>query len=356
MMQNELLRVNGLPVLQNRVYSSASSAMTSPKGGMVLVQDDVTGLVFNAAFDADLLNYDADYQNEQACSSVFRRHLDEVLCVIRRHFLTPSLIEVGCGKGYFLDRLRTAGYEAIGIDPAYEGDSPHVIKAPFSAALGLSADALVLRHVLEHIQNPVEFLYAIAHANGGRGSIYIEVPCFEWICERRAWFDIFYEHVNYFRAADFQRMFGRIHEQGHVFGGQYLYVVADLASLRDPADFGTDRVALPPDFLSGIDRCKLLARSAPGSKAIWGASSKGVIFSHHLQTSGIDFDLAIDINPVKQDKYMAGTALKIVSPEHALSMLPAGSLVFVMNSNYFDEIVAQSRGSFRLVKVDQNEL
>ena len=39
---------------------------------MVLVQDIDTGLVFNAAFDLELLNYDADYQNEQACSGVFR--------------------------------------------------------------------------------------------------------------------------------------------------------------------------------------------------------------------------------------------------------------------------------------------
>lgn len=356
MMQSELLRVDSLPVLQNKVYPSPSSAMASPKGDMVLVQDDATGLVFNAAFDAGRVSYDADYQNEQAGSSVFRQHLDEVLSIIRRRFPGFSLIEVGCGKGYFLDRLRRAGYEATGIDPAYEGDSPHVVKAPFSAALGLSANGLVIRHVLEHIQNPVQFLKAIAHANGGRGSVYIEVPCFEWICARRAWFDIFYEHVNYFRAVDFQRMFGRIHEQGHVFGGQYLYVVADLASLRDPADVRADRVVLPPDFLSGVDRCKALARSTPGLKAIWGSSSKGVIFSHHLRMAGVDFDLAIDINPVKQDRYMAGTALKIVSPENALNMLPAGSLVFIMNSNYFDEIVAQSRGRFRLVKVDQNEL
>lgn len=355
MMRNELLRIPGLPVLQNRVYASMASAKASPKGDMVLSQDEATGLVFNAAFDAGLLSYDADYQNEQACSPVFRQHLDEVLSIIRRHFRTPSLIEVGCGKGYFLNHLRTAGFEATGIDPAYEGDSPYVVKAPFSPALGLSADALVLRHVLEHIQDPVRFLNAIAHANGGRGSVYIEVPCFEWICARRAWFDIFYEHVNYFRAVDFQRMFGRVHEQGHVFGGQYLYVVADLASLRDPAAVRADRVELPADFLAGIERSKALARSTPGSKAIWGSSSKGVIFSHHLQNAGVDFDLGIDINPVKQDRYMAGTALKIVSPENALQMLPAGSLVFVMNSNYFDEIVAQSLGRFRLVKVDQNE-
>jgi SAM-dependent methyltransferase len=355
-MHHELLRIAGLPVLQNRVFDSVSSGMASPKGSMVLVQDRTSGLVFNRDFDPDLMAYDANYQNEQACSSVFREHLDAVLSIIGRHFQFPSLIEVGCGKGYFLSHLRAAGYDATGIDPAYEGDSPHVIKAPFSPSLGLSADALVLRHVLEHIQEPVRFLQDIARANAGQGKIYIEVPCFDWICAQRAWFDIFYEHVNYFRAADFQRMFARIDELGHVFGGQYLYVVADLASLQQPAVGSQDYVELPENFFSGIERSKVLARATPGPKAIWGASSKGVIFSHHLRAAGIEFDVAVDINPIKQDSYMAGTGLKIVSPENALQMLPPDSLVFVMNSNYFDEIAKQSRGRFRLVKVDQNDI
>src|SRR3546814_9608010 len=61
--------------------------------------------------------------------------------------------------------------------------------------------------------------------------IYIEVPCFDWIVEHSAWFDVFYEHVNYFRLADLRAMFGTVHEAGHLFGGQYLYIVADLSTL-----------------------------------------------------------------------------------------------------------------------------
>lgn len=322
---------------------------------MDLVQDRATGLVFNRAFDPDLLSYDADYQNEQACSPVFKAHLDQVLDIVRRHFCTPSLIEVGCGKGYFLAHLRAAGYEATGIDPAYEGDSPHVVKAPFTEDLGLASDAIVLRHVLEHMQDPVEFLRTIGRANGGRGKIYIEVPCFEWIRARHAWFDVFYEHVNYFQASDFHRMFGQVAETGHLFGGQYLYVVADLSTLRQPVASAHDAIALPADFLAGVDRSKALAGHTPGAKAIWGASSKGVIFAHHLQPAGIDFDCAIDINPVKQQRYIAGTGLKVLSPEQAVEALPANSLVFVMNSNYFDEIAKQSHHRFRLVKVDQHD-
>ena len=355
-MYTELLHVEGLPVLQNRVFESAALAMASPRGDMMLVQDSKTGLVFNRDFDESLLHYDADYQNEQACSGVFRHHLDEVLEIVRRHFRTPSLIEVGCGKGYFLNHLRAAGYEATGIDPAYEGASPHVVQAPFSRSLDMSADAVVLRHVLEHIPDPVRFLREIAEANSGQGLIYIEVPCFDWICEHRAWFDIFYEHVNYFRADDLRRMFGRVHEIGHVFGGQYLYVVADLASVRLPVAGPAPRIAFPADFMAGIDRCKALAKAGTSPRGLWGASSKGVIFAHHLGRAGIGLDVAIDINPVKQDRFMAGTGLAIVSPYKASQTLPRGALVFVMNSNYFDEIAAQCRGNFRLVKVDQNDI
>jgi SAM-dependent methyltransferase len=354
-MHRELLRIDNLPVLQNKVYASALAAQSSPRGNVDLVQDRATGLVFNRAFDPDLLSYDADYQNEQACSPIFKEHLEQVLDIVRRHFLTPSLIEVGCGKGYFLEHLRAAGYEATGIDPAYEGDSPHVVKARFSEALGLTSDAIVLRHVLEHMQDPVGFLQTISRANGGRGKIYIEVPCFEWIRERRAWFDVFYEHVNYFQASDFQRMFGQIAETGHLFGGQYLYVVADLSTLRQPVAAAHDQIDLHADFLTGIDRSKAMARDTSGAKAIWGASSKGVIFAHHLHLAGIDFDFAIDINPVKQGRYIAGTGLEVLSPQQVLEALPVNSLVFVMNSNYFDEIARQSHHQFRLVKVDQHD-
>src|SRR3546814_9335071 len=149
-------------------------------------------------------------------SGVFKNHLGTVTQIIRRHFVDVSLIEVGCGKGYFLDHLQAQGYRITGIDPAYEGDNPNVVKAPFERSLGLSAQGIVLRHVLEHMVDPMAFLANIAHANHGKGLIYIEVPCLDWIMRCRAWFDIFYEHVNYIRLSDFDRMFGTVLARGHV--------------------------------------------------------------------------------------------------------------------------------------------
>jgi amino acid transporter len=81
-----------------------------------------------------------------------------------------------------------------------------------------SSKGIILRHVLEHIPNPFDFLCQLRRANGGGGLIYIEVPCFDWICKKKTWYDIFYEHVNYFRMQDFIKMFSRVILKKYLFG------------------------------------------------------------------------------------------------------------------------------------------
>jgi len=355
-----LYRAEGLPVFQNRMFSSAEAARDCARGDMVLVRDRETGLVFNRAFDPELMRYDADYQNEQAVSSVFRDHLEEVTGIVQRHFSGHSLIEVGCGKGYFLEHLHARGFSVTGLDPTYEGDSPHVIKAYFTPEVGLRSDAVILRHVLEHVRNPVEFLNHIRDANGGGGDVYIEVPCFDWILEHRAWFDIFYEHVNYFRAGDFRRLFGTVREAGHVFGGQYLYVVADLATLRAPRADTTDTFTFPADFLATVTRYAAMIKASRdtgrGSAIVWGGASKGVIFSLFMRRAGADIDFVIDINPAKQGKYLAATGLRVSSPEEALAQVEPGASIFVMNSNYLPEIRQMTHDQFNYLTVDHENL
>lgn len=347
---HKLFEVEGLPVFQNKMYPDRLTATNCPKGNMELVQDHETGLIYNAAFDSSLLEYDKDYQNEQAHSNVFKHHLEDVKTIIDKYCTDRTVIEVGCGKGYFLEYLSQAGYDVTGVDPAYEGDNPKILKEYFDESLGLSSRSIVLRHVLEHIVEPYSFLTSIAKANHNEGLIYIEVPCFDWICEHKAWFDIFYEHVNYFRIADFQRMFGHVHESGHVFGGQYLYIVADLASLKSPVCTTEDIFDLPLDFMAGIkDVCSLVSDS---NNAVWGGASKGVIFSLYMQRNNINVSHLIDINPAKQGKYVGATGLKVLSPEDAMNELKEGENIFVMNSNYLEEIIVLSENKFNYIKVD----
>lgn len=351
-MLHELYRVADLPVLQNRTFADEASAKASSSADIVLVQDAASGLIFNQAFDADKLSYDSNYQNEQAHSAEFQKHLGDVEVIIARHFKGQQLIEVGCGKGYFLGLLSNLGYAITGIDPAYEGDNATVIKAPFTRGLGLTADSVVLRHVLEHISDPVAFLAEIAAANQG-GQIYIEVPCFDWIVDHRAWFDVFYEHVNYFRLEDLRRLFGSVHEIGHLFGGQYLYIVADLGSLRLTSADPIQRLEMPANFTGSIERAVRIIQAAPEQgSAIWGASSKGVIYSLFLQRAGVGVDQVVDINPAKQGRFLPVSGMRVSSPEEAQDALPEGANLFVMNSNYLEEIKRMTGGRYVYHAVD----
>lgn len=350
----ELYRAEQLPTFQNRMYDTQLAARDCVKGDVILVQDQETGLIFNQAFRPELMQYDADYQNEQAVSSIFQKHLDDVSAIVGKHFSGLSLIEVGCGKGYFLEHLAALGFAITGLDPTYEGKNPNIIRANFTPEIGLSADGIVLRHVLEHVQDPVGFLRHIAASNGGGGNIYIEVPCFEWICSRRAWFDVFYEHVNYFRIADFHRIFGKVHESGYIFGGQYIYAVADLTSLQNPSDKSHTPVNFPADFTASVESHAERIRTGHAGEniVIWGGASKGVIFSLFMQRAGARIDFVVDINPAKQGRYLAATGLRVSSSEEMLRQVAPDSDIYVMNGNYLPEIREMTGDRFNYLMVD----
>lgn len=348
---NLLYEANDFPVFQNRMYDSCKEAQASQKGDIRLVENLETGLVYNDAFRPELMVYDVNYQNEQAVSLSFQHHLNTIAQIIQKNMGQVDLVEVGCGKGYFLEMLLDRCFEVTGFDPTYEGNNPVIKNHYFESGLGIKAKGIILRHVLEHIQNPVDFLMSLRDANGGSGLIYIEVPCFDWICQNKAWFDVFYEHVNYFRISDFYRIFGNVIESGKVFGRQYLYIIADLASLRAPAIDHRDRVTFPSNFLVKLQK---QYETYQGRSAIWGGSSKGVIFSLLKSRAGQAIKNIIDINPAKQGKYIAGTGLRVLSADEGLSKLPEGSMIYVMNSNYLKEIKEMSKNAYKYVSVDHD--
>ncbi len=336
MKQRNIYKQTDLPVFQNRLYKSAEEGQNSPTGDINLVQDNTTGLIYNANFKSHLLQYDTSYNNDQSCSPTFKKHMKEVADLLTSKMGKKKLIEIGCGKGTFLELLLSHGADIIGFDPAYEGCNPLIKREYFSEDTKIKGKGIILRHVLEHIQNPVKFLYTLAKANGGSGLIYIEVPCLDWITENRAWFDIFYEHVNYFRLKDFSNIFKNVIYSGRVFGGQYISIVADLSSLKQPKfdpkeafDFPKDfaKISIPNSF-SGTNK-KIV---------VWGGGSKGVIFSLLSARAGAQISHVIDINPAKQGLYLPGTGLKVVSPADGLKNLSHKSQVYVMNPNYLEEV------------------
>ena len=93
-------------------------------------------------------------------------------------------------------------------------------------------------------------------------------------------------------------------------------------------------------------------KSEQKKAAIWGGASKGVIFSLIKKREGEIFSIVIDINPSKQGKYLPATGLKVQSPDEALPELSLGANIWVMNSNYLDEIKKMSGNTYNYICID----
>lgn len=332
-----------VPVLQNKVFETKESAIHSDFGYLQIEQDGGTGIFENKLFDAKKIVYDQNYDNEQSNSAVFESHLNKVAEILMPYMAGKKVIEVGCGKGHFFEKLSDLGADIVGCDPAYQGNDPRIIKEFFSEELGLRGDVIILRHVLEHIQQPVEFIKSIALSNGNKGILYIEVPDFNWILANNVYFDLFYEHVNYFRPDDFKLIFNRVYDQNVIFNGQYQYVIADLSTINTPP-YVFDRADHTAQVsFEKLDKLILRLKDTGKPVYIWGGASKGIISSLHLLNRGVEIAALIDINPKKQNKYAAMTGLQIISPE-TFKQQTTTAVVLIANPNYAQEIKNELKG------------
>lgn len=133
--------------------------------------------------------------------------------------------------------------------------------------------------------------------------------------------------MNYFRVSDFQRLFGVVHESGHLFGGQYIYVEADLSTIRTPVCTKDHHFEFPKDFLGTVSKYALhFNRKKLLQSAIWGgAASKGLEFAIFQLRYGAKVSYVIDTKPGKHGKYLPGSGIKVSSPNDALKELQSSS-------------------------------
>lgn len=352
------LRRENVSVHQNLVVDTRAEARALREGTLTLHACEACGFVFNSTFDESRLRYGAAYDNSQTWSGAFRQHVEaRADHVVRaRGVRNASIVEVGCGKGAFLLALveRDSGNRGVGFDPSYEGPPTAVegrvrFERRFYDAegAGFEPDAIVCRHVIEHVPQPVALLRTVRGTLCRPGAqVFFETPCVEWILRNDSVWDFFYEHCSYFTAASLSRAFelGGFADSDvtHVFEGQYLWAEGRTAAIRRTPPPEAERVAaLASQYASREaalldelrDRIDDLARGGP--VAIWGAAGKGVTLANLVDPDATLVACVVDINPNKRGKYLPGSGHPIVAPAD-LARLGVRTAVLT-NPNYFDE-------------------
>ena len=338
-----------VPIMPNRPL--AHLADPDPVGRIALRANKASGFIENEAFDPELLVYDDRYQNSLAFSKRFNAHLSEVAELLRARFPRGTrVVEVGCGKGDFFRLLSEGDYFSCrGFDAAYEGDDPRIESRFLSADDRMTCDFVVLRHTLEHIRAPHEFL-AFLRDIFGDVPIYIEVPDVDWTLKNQAFIDITYEHVNYFSRLALLGLFdpSTIPEGGSLFDDQYQFVIGRLGALAqsfvesyrsgewERLEF--DR--LFPGVGSSIGKIEATLKDRR-SAYVWGAATKGCMFLAHCARLGQVLDsvaFAVDSNPAKVGGFLPFSHVEIRGPDQFIAEASADGLLIVANPAYEGEI------------------
>lgn len=323
------------------------------------------GHTFNVAFNPDLMHYDQDYENSLHYSQRFQEYAKSVAAnLIAGYDLhDKDIVAIGCGRGDFLVLLcELGGNRGVGFDPSYAikrasgvGQERITFVQDFYSEryADYKADLICCRHVLEHIHHPRDFLAAIRRAIGGQLEtvVFFEVPNVNFMLRDLSIWDLIYEHCSYFSAGSLTRLFDScgfaVRNCTEMFEGQFLGIEAlpiknSSVSQADPWG-GLERMAR--EVAAFVERYESkvatwrdeLAKITRARKrvVVWGAGSKGVTFLNIMQSHG-HIEYVVDINPLKQGKYVAGSGQKIVPPEFLLNDRP--DIVIVMNPIYLEEI------------------
>lgn len=359
------ITVPRVPAVCNVLWSEPEAAKSVPRIDIALAYCDNCGHVFNPHFDPVVMDYSESYENSLHFSPHFREYADGLAVeLIERHALVDKdIVEVGSGKGEFLDALcRLGNNRGVGFDPSYTperaayGDTPNLtfVSDFYSEKYAdYTADFICCRHTLEHIPDPVDFLHMLRGVIGDRRNVrlFFEVPNALFTLRDLAVWDIIYEHCSYFTpdslAYSFRNSGFHVTDVRERYDGQFLSIEAIPASdevsypLRSEdmrpksqeliAQFAQRyqrKVAEDEQILSTLEEI--------GQEAvIWGAGSKGITFLNLVNGSD-RIQYAVDVNPHKQGKYITGTGQQIVAPEALCSIKP--DVIFVMNHVYLEEI------------------
>jgi SAM-dependent methyltransferase len=319
--------------------------------------------VFSAQFDPQVINYDASYDNSLDFSAAFQNYAKSLAdYLVGEHQLHgKKIVEIGCGNGAFLNLLCGLGQNfGKGYDPSHVRDADLVPGVSFvndyfsPLTEEVSFDLLCCRHVLEHLDRPLDFLVDLARmsAENAGAVYYFEVPNGEFVLKGEGIWDVIYPHVSYFTERSLESLFERagfqVLQVGKTFSSQFLFIEARRsarASNGTPqqvpergAILHSEIDAFEMQFSNAVAGWSELIERLIGARkrfAFWGVGAKGVTFLNLVSGAGNIFSV-IDSNPRKHHMFVPGTGQIISAPETLRQFQP--ETVLLLNPAYHQEI------------------
>lgn len=308
---------------------SAAEAKAMDKHAHDYVQCPECTHVWNRSFSYDAIPYQTNPNRMFNKGGTWKGHLAHTRDLVMS-FLpdSPTIIDIGCGEGHFVRGLAEA-YEGngrfLGFDPSASPESGQGIEFypeyfnPLTDMTAYRPNAVVIRHVLEHLTNPSSLIDQLAW--GGQKVtdqptwLFVEVPCIDRVPETNRLADFFYEHVSHFTTMSFKRLMeraGTIMEMGHGYNGEVVYALVHLRAKqvsRAVDSYMFSRRAGPN--CTGIKGQLEDLVESDKRVAVWGGTGKAAFFVNLFGLDAERFPVVVDSDITKAGTFVPGTGQQI---------------------------------------------
>ena len=324
------------PLAALHLPKSASSARDVARYPMDFRSCANCGHIFNIAFDYAKVPYENNSNLMYNTGSGWMDYMDGLARRLTAAYGAGTWLEIGCGDGNFLERVKKLEPKAriVGFEPGVEArnaakkgvEAIEDYFVPERDMVKYKPDFLICRHVIEHLQNPCDFVAQLAYwCNIHRifPVLIAEVPCIDKAIAGARVNDYLYEHVSNFTLFSFGHMF-------EVAGFEVLklergyadeVVVAEVKALELPRL--QEIKTTTENYRQRIDAqfaniAKVLAgwKAAKKKVAFWGGTGKSASFLNNFNIMAEEFPLVVDSDYNKVGRHVPRTAQEIRPPEY----------------------------------------
>jgi SAM-dependent methyltransferase len=328
----------------------------------------------------------SNYIYKSGVSSSFQKHFEEAANYIKNLLNKKGfVIEIGSNDGLLLSKLKELEVSAIGVEPSLSltkiskqndlvvihGFWDEQTKLEIISKFG-NPKVIVANNVFAHIDDMRKATKLIQETLREDGFFVFEVSYFGDVFEKNLFDTVYHEHMSYHTIKPLVNFFNEFNltlidvERIPIHGGSIRVTVAkDLraarsTSLKNLLDYeyskGFDNESILVKFKDKIDSKKFevnkIVSDIANTDFVFGyaAPAKLVTFLSVMELEKIKLVGVIDDNLEKQDKFLPGSAIPIVSTKKVLAQLeqnkPTNIYCLVFAWNIGNELLEKLRGKF----------
>lgn len=297
--------------------------------------------------------------------------------IVARLGLTPAsrVVEVASNDGYLLKYFNDISIPALGVEPAsnvaevarangvdtFVGFFGEATARDIASTRGM-ADLIIGNNVLAHVPDINDFVAGLSVLLAPGGTITMEFPHLARLIADVQFDTIYHEHFSYLSLLAVERIFAKqeltiydVEElpthggslrifAGHI--GDHAVSRAVEVLRRAEENAGLSRLETYSNFEPRVRATKrhlldflITAKQNNKSIAAYGAAAKGNTLLNYCGVRGDFIDFVVDRNPHKQGRFLPGTHVPVLAPDHVKTTRP--DYLLILPWNIRNEIIEQ---------------